>query len=207
MESESEAWLQRLEELKGMLGEKDISAIVKEAKVSYDNVATNVSNQRKTAASSLSNLITEKLNQLSFNDATFRVDLIPSEPTTHGNENIQFLVSTFKGGDLQPIQKVLSGGERRLLEISRALVMKPSVLLVDEPSIGLEPKTINMVFEILEDLQKAEKKTIVLVEQNAKKGLGFADIGYVLVSGQTAIAGKGDDLLKNPDVGRLFLGG
>ena len=103
--------------------------------------------------------------------------------------------------------KVLSGGERRLLEISRALVMKPNVLLVDEPSIGLEPKYIDMVFEILEDLQKNEKKTIILVEQNAKKGLEFADIGYVLVSGQTAIAGKGNDLLKNPDVGRLFLGG
>ena len=103
--------------------------------------------------------------------------------------------------------KVLSGGERRLLEISRALVMKPSVLLVDEPSIGLEPRYIDMVFEILDDLQKVEKKTIILVEQNAKKGLEFADIGYVLVSGETAIAGKGDDLLKNPDVGRLFLGG
>jgi len=103
--------------------------------------------------------------------------------------------------------KVLSGGERRLLEISRALVMKPSVLLVDEPSIGLEPRYIDMVFEILGDLQKNEKKTIILVEQNAKKGLEFADIGYVLVSGQTAIAGKGDDLLNNPDVGRLFLGG
>ena len=103
--------------------------------------------------------------------------------------------------------KVLSGGERRLLEISRALVMKPSVLLVDEPSIGLEPKYIDMVFEILRDLQQNEKKTIILVEQNAKKGLEFADVGYVLVSGQTAIAGSGDDLLKNPDVGRLFLGG
>ena len=103
--------------------------------------------------------------------------------------------------------KVLSGGERRLLEISRALVMKPSVLLVDEPSIGLEPRYIDMVFEILRDLQQNEKKTIILVEQNAKKGLEFADIGYVLVSGQTAIAGKGDDLLNNPDVGRLFLGG
>ena len=103
--------------------------------------------------------------------------------------------------------KVLSGGEIRLLEISRALVMKPSVLLVDEPSIGLEPKYIDMVFEILRDLQQNEKKTIILVEQNAKKGLEFADIGYVLVSGQTAIAGKGKDLLKNPDVGRLFLGG
>ena len=103
--------------------------------------------------------------------------------------------------------KALSGGERRLLEISRALVMKPNVLLVDEPSIGLEPKYIDMVFEILGDLQKNEKKTIILVEQNAKKGLQFADIGYVLVSGEIAIAGKGDDLLNNPDVGRLFLGG
>ncbi len=103
--------------------------------------------------------------------------------------------------------KVLSGGERRLLEISRALVMKPSVLLVDEPSIGLEPRYIEMVFEILNDLQKSEKKTIIIVEQNAKKGLEFADIGYVLVSGQTAIAGSGDELLENPDVGRLFLGG
>ena len=55
--------------------------------------------------------------------------------------------------------------------------------------------------------KKTKKKTIILVEQNAKKGLEFADIGYVLVSGQTAIAGKGDELLSNPDVGRLFLGG
>ena len=103
--------------------------------------------------------------------------------------------------------KVLSGGERRLLEISRALVMEPDVLLVDEPSIGLEPRYIDMVFEILDDLQRAEDKTIIMVEQNAKKGLEFSDIGYVLVSGQLVKAGKGDDLLKDPDVGRLFLGG
>jgi branched-chain amino acid transport system ATP-binding protein len=103
--------------------------------------------------------------------------------------------------------RVLSGGERRLLEISRALVMEPNVLLVDEPSIGLEPRYIDMVFEILDDLQHAEGKTIVMVEQNAKKGLDFADIGYVLVSGQLAKAGKGSELLEDPDVGRLFLGG
>ena len=103
--------------------------------------------------------------------------------------------------------KVLSGGERRLLEISRALVMKPSVLLVDEPSIGLEPKYIEIVFDILGPSHNNENTTIILLEQNPKKGLAFADIGYVLVSGQTAIAGKGDELLNNPDVGRLFLGG
>ena len=105
------------------------------------------------------------------------------------------------------LARVLSGGERRLLEISRALVMEPEVLLVDEPSIGLEPRFIDMVFEILDDLQNNEGKTIIMVEQNAKKGLEFADIGYVLVDGQTAIAGRGEELLANPEVGRLFLGG
>jgi branched-chain amino acid transport system ATP-binding protein len=103
--------------------------------------------------------------------------------------------------------KVLSGGERRLLEISRALVMDPSILLVDEPSIGLEPRFIDMVFEILGDLQDKEGKTIIMVEQNAKKGLEFADIGYVLVSGELAIASSGRELLADADVGRLFLGG
>ena len=103
--------------------------------------------------------------------------------------------------------RVLSGGERRLLEISRALVMEPSILLVDEPSIGLEPRFIDMVFEILDDLQRNEGKTILMVEQNAKKGLEFCDIGYVLVSGNLAMADSGDNLLGNPEVGRLFLGG
>jgi len=103
--------------------------------------------------------------------------------------------------------RVLSGGERRLLEISRALMMQPRVLLVDEPSIGLEPRYIDMVFEILDDLQRREGKTIILVEQNAKKGLAFADIGYVLVAGRLALAGRASELLDNPEVGRLFLGG
>jgi branched-chain amino acid transport system ATP-binding protein len=102
---------------------------------------------------------------------------------------------------------VLSGGERRLLEISRALMMEPDVLLVDEPSIGLEPRFIDMVFGILGDLQRKEGKTVVLVEQNAKRGLEFADIGYVLASGQLALAGRGKELLADPRVGRLFLGG
>ena len=102
---------------------------------------------------------------------------------------------------------VLSGGERRLLEISRALVMDPDVLLVDEPSIGLEPRFIGMVFDILGDLQHNAGKTIVMVEQNAKKGLEFADIGYVLVDGYVARAGPGDELLDDPEIGRLFLGG
>ena len=103
--------------------------------------------------------------------------------------------------------RVLSGGERRLLEIARALVMEPQILLVDEPSIGLEPRYIDMVFEILADLQRGAGKAIIMVEQNAKKGLEFADIGYLLVSGSIAMADIGDNVLKHPDIERLFLGG
>ena len=103
--------------------------------------------------------------------------------------------------------RVLSGGERRLLEIARALVMEPEVLLIDEPSIGLEPRFIDKVFAILAALQHEEDKTSVMVEQNAKKGLEFADLGYVLVAGELALAGSGANLLCNPQVGRLFLGG
>jgi len=101
---------------------------------------------------------------------------------------------------------VLSGGERRLLEISRALIMEPQLLLVDEPSIGLEPRFIAMVFDILRDLQRVDGKTIVMVEQNATKGLEFADVGYVLVSGRVALADTGSALRDNPRVGRMFLG-
>ncbi len=101
----------------------------------------------------------------------------------------------------------LSGGERRLLEIARALIMNPKVLLVDEPSIGLEPRFINMVFEILQDLQSNQGKTIIMVEQNAKKGLEFCDIGYVIVSGELVLADYGNNLLENAEVGKLFLGG
>jgi branched-chain amino acid transport system ATP-binding protein len=101
----------------------------------------------------------------------------------------------------------LSGGERRLLEIARSLIMNPKILLVDEPSIGLEPRFINMVFEILGDLQNNQGKTILMVEQNAKKGLEFCDIGYVIVSGELVLADEGSKLLESPEVGRLFLGG
>jgi len=103
--------------------------------------------------------------------------------------------------------RVLSGGERRLLEISRALIMDPDVLLIDEPSIGLEPRAIDMVFETLRELRDTRGKTLILVEQNARKGLDFADIGYVLVAGKLAKADAGRALLDDPEMGRLFLGG
>lgn len=103
--------------------------------------------------------------------------------------------------------RVLSGGERRVLEISRALMLDPRILLIDEPSIGLEPRAIAEVFELLAGLRDRDGRTIVLVEQNALRGLEFADIGYVLVAGEIAMAGSGHALLQDAEVGKLFLGG
>jgi branched-chain amino acid transport system ATP-binding protein len=103
--------------------------------------------------------------------------------------------------------RVLSGGERRLLEISRALIMDPEVILVDEPSIGLEPRAIEAVFDTLRELRDERCKTLILVEQNARKGLEFADVGYVLVGGRVVKAGYGKELLADREIGRLFFGG
>ena len=94
-----------------------------------------------------------------------------------------------------------------MLAIGRALMSKPKVLLLDEPSLGIAPKLVNQIFASIKNINKEKNVTIFLVEQNAKKGLEFADIGYVLVAGELALAGKGNELLENPEVGRLFLGG
>ena len=101
----------------------------------------------------------------------------------------------------------LSGGERRILEFLRALITEPDILLVDEPSIGLEPRFIDEVFEILTELKARDGKTVLMVEQNARKGLEFADVGCVLVAGRVAKVASGRELLNDPEVGRLFLGG
>jgi len=100
----------------------------------------------------------------------------------------------------------LSGGQRRLLELARSLVVEPKLMLLDEPSIGLEPRFIDMVFERIEQLNDAGV-TMLLVEQNAEKGLSVADRGFVLASGEIKFSGTGTELLENEEVGRLYLGG
>ena len=101
----------------------------------------------------------------------------------------------------------LSGGERRRLELARALMTDPEILLVDEPSIGLEPRAIDDVFEMLKRLQHDQRKTIIIAEQNVKKGLELADVGCVLLSGRIAIVDQASALLEKPDIAALFLGG
>jgi len=103
------------------------------------------------------------------------------------------------------IAATLSGGEQQLLAIGRALVARPRLLLLDEPSLGLAPKFVTLIFRALREL-KTEGKTILLVEQNARKALQVADYAYAMERGRVAISGTGQELLKMPEVRRTYLG-
>jgi branched-chain amino acid transport system ATP-binding protein len=99
----------------------------------------------------------------------------------------------------------LSGGEQQMLAIGRALVARPQLLLLDEPSLGLAPKIVTRIFLTLRELQQ-EGKTILLVEQNARQALQVADYGYVMERGRVMLSGPGTDLLSMPEVQRTYLG-
>ena len=100
----------------------------------------------------------------------------------------------------------MSGGEQQMLAIGRALMSKPKLLLLDEPSLGLAPIIIQQIFDIIEQLRK-DGVTIFLVEQNANQALKLADRGYVLENGRIVMQGTGDDLLNDPKVRDAYLGG
>ena len=99
----------------------------------------------------------------------------------------------------------LSGGEQQMLAIGRALMARPTLLLLDEPSLGLAPKFITRIFLTLRELKK-EGKTILLVEQNARQALQVADHGYVMERGRIVLSGSGQELLSMPEVQRTYLG-
>ncbi len=117
--------------------------------------------------------------------------------------------------DLFPVLKdrlsqrggTLSGGEQQMLAIGRAMMAKPKMLLLDEPSLGIAPKLVNQIFAAIKNINKEKEVTIFLVEQNAKKALELADRGYVLVNGNVTIQGSGQDLLKNKDIQAAYLEG
>jgi branched-chain amino acid transport system ATP-binding protein len=100
----------------------------------------------------------------------------------------------------------LSGGQQRLVEFARSLMLDPRLVLLDEPSMGLDPRTLKQVFEMIA-LMRETGRTIVLVEQNARTGLRSATHGVVMESGRVQLEGTPTEILENPRIGELYLGG
>ena len=134
----------------------------------------------------------------------------------HANEKGKYFENDIKEVyDLFPVLSdrktqrggTLSGGEQQMLAIGRALMSKPKVLLLDEPSLGIAPKLVNQIFVSIKNINKEKNVTIFLVEQNAKKALELADRAYVLVNGKVTIKGPGQELLKNRDIQAAYLEG
>ncbi len=134
----------------------------------------------------------------------------------HANEKGKYFENDIKEiYDLFPVLSdrktqrggTLSGGEQQMLAIGRALMSKPKVLLLDEPSLGIAPKLVNQIFVSIKNINKEKNVTIFLVEQNAKKALELADRAYVLVNGKVTIKGPGQELLKNKDIQAAYLEG
>lgn len=143
-------------------------------------------------------------------------------PSLSVEENLE-MGAFIRSGSLQPLKEqiftmfpklaerrnqqagTLSGGERQMLAMGRALMLEPDLLLLDEPSAALSPILVNSVFEQIKAINRTGK-AIVLVEQNARKALAMADRGYVLDTGRDRFEGPGQDLLNDPKVGELYLG-
>lgn len=100
----------------------------------------------------------------------------------------------------------LSGGQQRLVEFARCLMLDPTLILLDEPSMGLDPKTLKQVFDTI-TLMHSTGRTILLVEQNVRTGLGVSTLGVVMESGRVRLVGTHDEILGNPQISHLYLGG
>jgi len=100
----------------------------------------------------------------------------------------------------------LSGGQQRLVEFARCLMLDPAVIILDEPSMGLAPKILRVVFGAVQEMN-AQGKTVLLVEQNARAGLRLANYGVVLENGRVRLTGTGAEVLDHPEIGQLYLGG
>ena len=138
-----------------------------------------------------------------------RLGASSNEKGKHFDQDVKDVYDLFPVLKDRLIQRggTLSGGEQQMLAIGRAMMAKPKMLLLDEPSLGIAPKLVNQIFLAIKNINKEKDVTIFLVEQNAKKALELADRGYVLVNGNVTIEGTGQELLKNKDIQAAYLEG
>jgi len=167
LEAQNLEWLHRLEKLNILLGEEGASHAVKDAKVKYDQCAKQLTINRENTAASLSKIITEKLNQLSFKDAEFLVSLKQIHPSLYGNEQVEFLISTHMNADSKPIQKVASGGElsRISLAIRVASISEADVpsMIFDEVDVGIGGGVAEVVGKLLQNLGNGKHRQIFVI--------------------------------------------
>ena len=142
-------------------------------------------------------------------EENLRLGAHANEKGKHFNTDVKEVYDLFPVLNDRKSQRggTLSGGEQQMLAIARALMNRPKVLLLDEPSLGIAPKLVNQIFLAIKNINKEKKVTIFLVEQNAKKALELADRAYVLVNGKVTIKGTGQELLKNQDIQAAYLEG
>jgi branched-chain amino acid transport system ATP-binding protein len=132
-----------------------------------------------------------------------------SAPSTYFHEDLERVYTIFPVLRQRAGQRggTLSGGEQQMLAIARALMSRPRLLLLDEPSLGLAPLIVRQIFQVLRELNQKEGLTVFLVEQNAYHALRLAHRGYVMVNGRITLSGSGKDLLARPEVRAAYLEG
>ena len=131
---------------------------------------------------------------------------IIQKPTKEIKRNVPSILATVGlAGKYKAKPRQLSGGEQQMLAMGRALMSKPKIILMDEPSMGLSPIFVNEIFDIIKEVSESGT-TVLLVEQNAKKALSIADRAYVLETGSITLEGKADDLLHDESVQKAYLG-